>query len=51
MQADILKKINGNKGLIFDDSINENKELLKKMCRCLGWNPKQNQWNKLQWRK
>ena len=30
MQADILKKINGNKGLIFDDSINENKEQLKK---------------------
>ena len=30
MQADILKKKNGNKGLIFEDSINENKELLKK---------------------
>ena len=31
MQADILKKKNGNKYLIFDDSVNENKELLKNM--------------------
>ena len=31
MQADILKKKNGNKYLIFDDSANENKELLKNM--------------------
>ena len=30
MQADILKKKNGNKYLIFDDSVNENKTLLKK---------------------
>ena len=29
MQVDILKK-NGNKYLIFDDSVNENKRLLKK---------------------
>ena len=28
MQTDILRK-NGNKYLIFDDSVNENKELLK----------------------
>ena len=30
MQMDILKKKNGNKYLIFDDSADENKELLKK---------------------
>ena len=30
MQVDILKKKNGNKYLIFDDSVSENKELLKK---------------------
>ena len=30
MQVDILKKKNGNKYLIFDDSVNENKGLLKK---------------------
>ena len=30
MQTDILKKKNGNKHLIFDDSVNENKWLLKK---------------------
>ena len=30
MQVDILKKKNGNKYLIFDDSVNENKALLKK---------------------
>ena len=30
MQADILKKKSGNKYLIFDDSVNENKALLKK---------------------
>ena len=30
MQVDILKKKNGNKYLIFDDSVNESKELLKK---------------------
>ena len=27
-----------NKNLIFDDSANENKWLLKKIRRCLGWN-------------
>ena len=30
MQVDILKKKNGNEYLIFDDSVNESKELLKK---------------------
>ena len=30
MQTDILKKKNESKYLIFDDSVNENKELLKK---------------------
>ena len=30
MQVDILKKKNGNKYLIFDDSVSESKELLKK---------------------
>ena len=30
MQVDILKKKNGNKYLIFDNSVNENKVLLKK---------------------
>ena len=30
MQVDILNKKNGNKYLIFDDSVNENKGLLKK---------------------
>ena len=30
MQVDILKKKNGNKCLIFDYSVNENKALLKK---------------------
>ena len=29
MQVDILKKKNGNKYLIFDDSVDENKALLK----------------------
>ena len=28
MQVDILKETNGNKYLIFDDFVNENKELL-----------------------
>ena len=28
----------GNKYLIFYDSVNENKGLLKKIRRCLGWN-------------
>ena len=30
MQVNILKKKNGNKYLIFDDSVNKNKALLKK---------------------
>ena len=30
MQVHVLKKKNGNKYLIFDDSVNENKALLKK---------------------
>ena len=30
MQVHVLKKRNGNKYLIFDDSVNENKALLKK---------------------
>ena len=29
MQVDILKKKIGNKYFVFDDSVNENKELLK----------------------
>ena len=33
-----IKEKNGNKYLIFDDSIDENKELLKKMLRCLQCN-------------
>ena len=34
----IEKKKKGNKYLIFDDSIKENKGLLKKIRRCLRWN-------------
>ena len=50
MQTDISrKKKNGNKYLIFGDSVHENKGLLKKICRCLEWNQKQNQSNKWQW--
>ena len=45
MKVDILKKKNGNKYLITDDSVNENKGLLKNM-QILGWNQKQNQSNK-----
>ena len=30
MQVDVLKKKNGRKQLIFDDSVNKNKKLLKK---------------------
>ena len=30
MQVDVLLKKNGNKYLIFNDSVNENKALLKK---------------------
>ena len=30
-----IEEKNGNKYLIFDNSVNENKELLKKICRCL----------------
>ena len=36
MQTDILKKKNGNKYLVFDVSVNENKALLKKYAD-LGW--------------
>ena len=32
-----IEEKNENKSLIFDDSVNENKELLKKIRRCLGW--------------
>ena len=35
-----------NKYLVFDDSVNENKEVLKKIRWCLRWNQKQNQDNK-----
>ena len=33
-----IEEKNGNKYLIFDDSVNENKALLKKIRKCLGWN-------------
>ena len=33
-----IEEKNGNKYLIFDDSANENKGLLKQIHRCLGWN-------------
>ena len=39
-----IEETNGNKYLIFDDSVNENKELLK-ICICLGWNQKPNRSN------
>ena len=32
-----IEEKNGNKYVIFEDSANENKELLK-ICECLGWN-------------
>ena len=32
-----IEEKNGNKYLIFDESVNEKKGLLK-TCRCLGWN-------------
>ena len=32
-----IEEKNGNKYLVFDDSVNEKKELLK-ICRCLEWN-------------
>ena len=32
-----IEEKNGNKYLIFDDSVNENKALLK-ICKCLRWN-------------
>ena len=44
--SEYTEEKNGNKYLIFDDSVNENKELIKKICRCLGWNQKRNQRNK-----
>ena len=33
-----IKEKNGNKSLIFDDSVNGDKALLNKISRCLGWN-------------
>ena len=33
-----IEEKNGKKYLIFNDSVDENKELPKKICRCLGWN-------------
>ena len=33
-----IEEKNGNKYLIFDNSVNENKALLKKIRKCLGWN-------------
>ena len=33
-----IEQKNGNKCLIFDDSVHANKALLKKILRCLGWN-------------
>ena len=33
-----IKEKNGNKYLTFGDSVNKNKEVLKKIRRCLGWN-------------
>ena len=36
-----IEEKNGKKYLIFD--VNENQEVLKKLCECLGWNEKQNQ--------
>ena len=33
-----IEEKNGNKYLIFDDSVNENKALLKKIRKCFGWN-------------
>ena len=33
-----IEEKNENKYFVFDDSANENKELLKKRCKCLGWN-------------
>ena len=33
-----IEEKNGNKYLVFDDPVIENKELPKKICECLGWN-------------
>ena len=38
IERNSVKEKNGNKYLIFDDSANENKGLLKKIQRYLGWN-------------
>ena len=38
MQNGHIEEKNGNKYLIFDDSVDENKVLLKKIRRCLEWN-------------
>ena len=40
-----IEEENGNKYLIFD-SVDENKEVLKKICRCLGRNLKKRKSNK-----
>ena len=40
-----IEEKNGNKYLIFDDSVNENKKSIKKIRKCLEWNQKQNQSN------
>ena len=45
VQKDILKKKNGNKYLLFDDSADENKGLLKNM-KMFGMESKQNKTNK-----
>ena len=44
-ESGYIEEKNGNKYLIIDDSVNENKGLLKNM-QILGWNQKQNQSNK-----
>ena len=45
MQNGHIEENNGNKYLIFDDSVDENQVLIKKIRRCLEWNSKQNQIN------
>ena len=45
MQNGHIEENNGNKYLIFDDSVDENQVLIKKIRRCLEWNSKRNQIN------
>ena len=45
MQNGHIAENNGNKYLIFDDSVDENQVLIKKIRRCLEWNSKRNQVN------